>query len=151
MYQNERHKCFKDDWRPRNCCKRWSNSNTSWSYARVSPTVSPAFKIFKILCFLYSRIRNSDGEYDETYNETPGAHQIGRRYRGKDFLFKPKDKSVKAGFQNDTLISLALSTTEDSYWSVFWKPIIEHIRIAREKEKESRWQTRGTKTIDSNK
>ena len=81
--------------------------------------MSPDFKIFKILCFLYSRIRNSDGEYDETYNETPGAHQIGRRYRGKDFLFKPKDKSVKAGFQNDTLTSFVLSTTEDSYWSVF--------------------------------
>ena len=148
MYQNERHKCFKDDWRPRNCCKRWSNSNTSWSYARVSPTVSPAFKIFKIWYFLYSRIRNSDGEYDETYNETPGAHQIGRRYRGKDFLFKPKEKSVKAGFQNDILISLALRS---GFLLVsFWKPIIEHIRISSEKEKDSRWQTSGTKTTDSN-
>ena len=38
----------------------------------------------------FSRGRNSDGEYDDTYNETPGQTQIGRKHRGKEFLFKPK-------------------------------------------------------------
>ena len=51
LNQNDRYKCSKDDWRPRNCCKCWSNSNTSWPNARVSSTVSIVFKINKSVIF----------------------------------------------------------------------------------------------------
>ena len=94
---------------------------------------------------------NSDGEYDDTYNETPGQTQIGRKHRAKDFLFKPKEKLVKASFQ------ILIGPLLNSDWPillgylVIWKPIKEHLWIASEKEKSKIWETSGSKAIDCNK
>ena len=45
----------------------------------------------------FERVKNSDGEYEDSYAEPPDKTQVGSQFKNKDFLLeKKKDQTVKA-------------------------------------------------------